>query len=286
MDNLGQTQSSAQASADAHLPNYEAYALRYARHDRLRGENFMAGGADPHEAPMPMDYFVWLVRDGQRVWLVDTGFNREAAQARKREFLRCPIESLSVLGVAPEAVTDVIITHLHYDHAGNLDLLPNARIHIQERELHYAVGCNMCRPIFRAAYTADDVVHVVRGVYRDRVSFHQGDAELAPGLQLYWVGGHTDGLQVVRVHTRRGWVVLASDATHYYENMDAQAPYPIVYHVGDMVAGWEKVKRLAASPQHVVPGHDPEVLKRYPLHNVQPANGKAEIACLHEAASR
>ncbi|MDB5880502.1 MAG: N-acyl homoserine lactonase family protein [Ramlibacter sp.] len=270
---------------DANLPQYEAYALRYATHERTRGDNFIAG-ADPHDASMPMDYFVWLVRDGARVWLVDTGFNRAAAQDRKRTFLRCPIESLSLLGVSPEAVTDVIVTHLHYDHAGNLDLLPNARIHIQERELHYAVGCNMCRPIFRAAYTADDVVHVVRGVYRDRVSFYRGDAELAPGLQLYLIGGHTDGLQVVRVHTRRGWVVLASDASHYYENMEAQAPYPIVYHVGDMVAGWEKVKGLAASPRHVVPGHDPEVLRRYPLHTVQPADGKAEIACLHEAPSR
>jgi glyoxylase-like metal-dependent hydrolase (beta-lactamase superfamily II) len=269
---------------DAKLPQFEAYAIRYATHDRLRRENFIAS-ADLHDTSMPMDYFVWLVRDGARVWLVDTGFNRQAALARKREFLRCPIESLSLLGIAPEAVTDVIITHLHYDHAGNLDLLPNARIHIQERELHYAVGCNMCRPMFRGAYAADDVVEVVRGVYRDRVSFYRGDAQLGPGLQLYWIGGHTDGLQAVRVHTRRGWIVLASDASHYYENMEAQAPYPIVYHVGDMVAGWEKLRSLAPSPQHIVPGHDPEVLRRYPLHTVQPEGATAEIACLHEAPS-
>jgi glyoxylase-like metal-dependent hydrolase (beta-lactamase superfamily II) len=267
------------------LPHYEAYALRYATHGRLRRDNFIAG-ADPHDTPMPLDYFVWLLRAGRRAWLVDTGFNRKAAQARGREFLRCPIESLSLLGVAPEAVSDVIITHLHYDHAGNLDLLPNARIHIQERELHYAVGCNMCKPIFRAAYAADDVVEVVRSVYKDRVSFYRGDAQLAPGLQLYWIGGHTDGLQAERVHTARGRVVLASDASHYYENMEGEAPYPIVYHVGDMVAGWEKLRRLAPSPRHIVPGHDPQVLQRYPPHSVQPEGAAAEIACLHLPPSR
>jgi glyoxylase-like metal-dependent hydrolase (beta-lactamase superfamily II) len=285
MDDLSAIRAGAHETGDGSLPQFEAYAIRYATHERLRRENFIAS-ADLHETSMPMDYFVWLVRDGSRVWLVDTGFNRQAAQARKRKFLRCPIESLSLLGVAPEAVTDVIVTHLHYDHAGNLDLLPKARIHIQERELHYAVGCNMCRPIFRAAYAADDVVHVVRGVYRDRVSFYRGDAQLAPGLQLYWIGGHTDGLQAVRVHTQRGWIVLASDASHYYENMEGQSPYPIVYHVGDMVAGWEKIRSLARSPQHIVPGHDPEVLRRYPLHSVQPEGAKAEIVCLHEPPSR
>jgi len=269
---------------DAALPQYQVYALRYATVDRPRRENFLAG-SDPHDAPMPLDYFVWVVRHGERIWLVDTGFNRQAAEARKRIFLRCPVESLSLLGIAPGEVTDVIVTHLHYDHAGNLDLLPQARIHIQERELHYAVGCNMCRPLFRHAYSADDVVHVVRGVYRDRVSFCQGDTELAPGLQLYLIGGHTDGLQIVRVHTQRGWIVLASDASHFYENMERQAPFPVVYHVGDMVAGWDKIGRLVPSAQHVVPGHDPDVLRRYPAHTVLPGQAGAELVCLHEVPS-
>lgn len=263
------------------LPEYEVFALRYATHERLRKDNFMSGG-DPHDAPMPLDYFVWLIRGEGRAWLVDAGFNEAMARQRERRFLRCPIRSLAALGVAPQDVRDVIVTHLHYDHAGNLDLLPHARIHVQERELHYATGCSMCKPLFRHAFAVDDVVQVVRAVYADRVAFCQGDTTIAPGIETCLVGGHTEGLQVVRVHTRRGWIVLASDASHFYENMERELPYPIVHHVGDMVAGWDRMKRLADSPRHIVPGHDPEVLRRYPKPANVPRELQDEIACLHE----
>ncbi len=266
---------------DALIPEYEVYALRYAAHDRLRRDNFIAG-SDPHDTSMPMDYFVWVIRGAGAVWLVDTGFNADMAQRRGRKFLRCPVRSLAGLGIAPEDIAHVIVTHLHYDHAGNLDLLPRARIHIQQRELHYATGCQMCKPLFRAAFAVEDVIEVVKGVYADRVSFCHGDTRIAPGIETALIGGHTDGLQVVRVHTQRGWVVLASDASHYYENMDAEMPYPIVFHVGDMVAGWDKVRALAESAQHVIPGHDPDVLKRYPAPLGLPEALRGEVVSLHE----
>jgi len=101
-------------------------------------------------------------------------------------------------------------------------------------------------------------------VYENRVRFHKGDSELAPGISLHLIGGHTMGMQSVRVATRRGWVVLASDASHFYANMEQTRPFPIVYSVDDMVAGYEKLRSLAASPAHVIPGHDPLVMQRYP----------------------
>jgi glyoxylase-like metal-dependent hydrolase (beta-lactamase superfamily II) len=101
-------------------------------------------------------------------------------------------------------------------------------------------------------------------VYAGRVRFHDGDAEIAPGVSLHLIGGHTMGLQVVQVATRRGWVVLASDASHFYANMEQVRPFPIVYSVGDMVEGYRKLRALADSPAHIVPGHDPMVMQRYP----------------------
>lgn len=243
------------------IPCYEVFAIRYATVARKRAENFMV--YDPHEGPMPMDYFIWVIRDGQRAFVVDTGFNEEAARARNRVFLRCPIASLTNLGINPEQVSDVILTHLHYDHAGNIKLLPNARIHLQESELQYATGKYMQYDLLRHAYAADDVVDIVRGVYQKRVDFYEGNAVLAPGIELIHVGGHTKGLQAVRVHTERGWIVLASDASHFYDNMHLESPFPIVFHVGDMLDGYRTLAGLAASTDHLIPGHDPLVFQRY-----------------------
>ena len=258
------------------MPVYEVFALRYATVERRRPENFMVH--DPHDGPMPMDYFVWVIRGADRTWLVDTGFNRHAAEVRKRTFLRCPIASLIHLGLQPDDVTDVIVTHLHYDHAGNVNLLPQARIHLQEQELQYATGRYMTHPLLRHAYSVDDVVEIIRGVYNDRISFYSGDQEIAPGVQLVLVGGHTAGLQAVRVHTARGWVVLASDASHYYENMQHESPFPIVFHVGQMLDGYRRLLSLADSDDHLIPGHDPLVRQRYPHYHIP----DLDIVCLHE----
>ena len=116
------------------------------------------------------------------------------------------------------------------------------------------------------AYHVDDVVDLVRLVYKDRVVFHDGDAELAPGIQLLLIGGHTKGLQSVRVHTARGWIVLASDAAHFYENAEAGRLFPIVYDVPRMLEGHRRLLTLAGSIDHFVPGHDPLVMQRYPRH--------------------
>ena len=261
---------------DTKTPVYEVFALRYAMAERRRAENFMVH--DPHDGPMPMDYFVWLIRGPNQTYLVDTGFNREAAKERKRTFLRCPVQSLSYFGLQPKDISDVIVTHLHYDHAGNVNLLPNARIHLQEQELQFATGRYMTHTVLRHAYAVDDVVEIVRGVYKERVSFYMGDQEIAPGVQLVHVGGHTAGLQAVRVHTARGWVVLASDASHYYENIHRQSPFPIVFHVGQMLDGYQKLVSLADSSDHLIPGHDPLVLKLYPRWGPE----EADIVCLHE----
>lgn len=264
----------------AMLPQYEVLAVRYATVDRRRRDNFMV--ADPHDGPMPMDYFVWLIRGGGRQYLVDTGFNAEAAAARKRTLLRNPISALAALGVSAEQISDVIITHLHYDHAGNVDLLPRARLHLQESEMQYAVSRYMTYKPLRHAYHVGDVAHMVQRIFDDQVAFHDGDDKLAPGVELVHVGGHTKGLQAVRVHTARGWVVLASDASHYYDNIGTESPFPVVHDVGAMLEGYRRLLSMAESPDHLIPGHDPLVMKFYPAHGQL----GSEIVALHQAPTR
>jgi len=241
---------------------YEVYAIKYAHHERRASENFIGG--DPHDGPMPLDYFVWLVRGAGREVVVDTGFSAAMARKRGRDHLRCPAEALRLLQCDPSSVKDVVITHLHYDHVGNFDLFPAATLHLQDVEMHYATGRHMGEERHRFAYEVEEVVGMVRRVYEKRVHFHNGDEEIAPGISLHLIGGHTMGMQAVRVATRRGWLVLASDASHFYANMEQGRPFPIVFSVPDMVAGYERLRVLAASPAHIIPGHDPLVMQRYP----------------------
>jgi glyoxylase-like metal-dependent hydrolase (beta-lactamase superfamily II) len=240
---------------------YELYALRYATAMRRPAEVFLGG--DPHDADVPMDYFVWVARNDLHTVVIDTGFDDEAARRRGRQLLCEPSAGLRRLEVDSAEVQHVIITHLHYDHAGNLPSFPRACFHLQEREMAFATGRYMAQPCFAHAYDVDCVLSMVRLVYGAQVKFHDGDAEVVPGITVHHVGGHTLGLQVVRIWTRLGWVVLASDAAHYLANMNTGRPFPIVANVMEMTRGWERMRALATRPTYIVPGHDPLVMQRY-----------------------
>jgi len=241
---------------------YEVYAIRYA--ERIGSHNQHLLHPDPHDGPMPMDYFIWAIVGNGRTFVVDLGFEAEEARKRGRTLLRTPAEGLKVLGINAAEVEDVIISHLHYDHAGTVSDFPKAQFYLQDREMSFATGRNMRHKTFNQAFAIEYVIDMLRKVYDNRVVFVDGMEEVAPGISVHHVGGHTDGLQVVRVWTKRGWVVLAADAAHYYENMEAPNPFPLVYNVGDMIDGYRTMALLADSPQHIVPGHDPLVMEQYP----------------------
>lgn len=243
------------------LPTYEIYCLKYAERPGQRSAHFVGG--DPHDVPMPMDYYVWLVRNNERMLLVDTGFDASMA-INGRVLLRKPVEALNLIGVTGEDIREAVITHLHNDHVGTFYDFPNARFHVQDKEMQYVTGRHMRDHIFRRPYEIDHVAGMIRLVYQDRVVFHDGDEEIAPGISVHFIGGHTMGLQSVRVHTKRGWMMLASDASHYYEHFEQDRCFPLVYHLGEMLEGFAKLRKLAESNKHIVPGHDPLVLQRYP----------------------
>ena len=239
---------------------YEVYAVRYA--ERIGSRNQHLLHPDPHDGPMPMDYFVWAIVGNGRTFVVDLGFEAEEAKKRGRTLLRSPAEGLKMLGIDAAQVEDIIISHLHYDHAGSVGDFPNAQFYLQDREMAFATGRHMRHETFNMAYSIDYVIEMLRKVYDNRVVFVDGMEELAPGLSVHHVGGHTDGLQVVRVFTKRGWVVLAADAAHFYENMEEPNPFPLVYNVGEMIDGYRTMRLLADSPKHIIPGHEPVVTAR------------------------
>ena len=243
---------------------YEVTALRYATYaGRRRRENLL--NSDPHDdAPMPIDFFIWVIRNDQRTIVVDTGFDRAEGERRGRAITHLPKDCLARIGVDAAQVRDVVITHLHFDHAGTIEYFPMATFHLQDREMAFATGRYMCNPAFTHAFTPEIVCDMVRAVFKGRVQFHDGDAQIAPNVSLHLIGGHSAGLQAVRVLTRRGWLVLASDVAHFYENHAQQNPFPIICHLGDMYEGFKTISRLASDRKLVIPGHDPLVMQRFP----------------------
>jgi glyoxylase-like metal-dependent hydrolase (beta-lactamase superfamily II) len=245
-------------------PQYEVYALRYAHAPQSAIRHFLLPG--PHDGPMPMDFYVWAIRGQGRTIVVDTGFKEAVARRRRPEwrFLQSPDKALAQIDIDAKSATDVVVTHLDWDHSGNTDFFPKANFHIQDAEVAYRTGRLMTHPFFGMRGEVDDVVAVVRNVYQGRVKFHDGTAEIAPGVTLHLVGGHTAGMQIVRVPTARGWVVLASDASHYWANIRDGHPFPLVLDVGKMLEGFRLMNELADGPDHIIPGHDPAVVERFP----------------------
>jgi len=244
-------------------PLYEVFALRYAHAEgRTQGTNLIF--PDDHAAPMPLDYFVWAVRGGGRTIVIDTGYDAASAARRERPLLRSPIAALAEIGVRADDVEDVVVTHLHADHAGHWHEFPRARFHLQDAEMAFCTGRCMCHEPLRRAFDVEHVKAAVEHVFAERVRFHDGTDEIAPGVTVHLVGGHTGGMQVVRVPTARGTLVLASDAAHFWHNVRRRTPFVLVHNLELMMEGWRLCEALADGPDHIIPGHDPEVLRRFP----------------------
>lgn len=243
-------------------PHYEIYAIKYGERLGTRGGVFMGG--DPHDAPLAMDYFVWAIKSPQRTVVVDVGFSRDEGERRGRRFLRCPTDGLALIGIDAAKIDDVVITHMHYDHAGNLALFPNARFHIQDAEMAYVTGRAMTHGHLRHSFALADVLSMVTMVYGDRVVFHDGRQDFAPGIVLLPIAGHSRGLQSILVNTARGTVIVASDAAHYYESFESERVFNTHENVFEMLEGYRTLRRIAPDDAHIIPGHDPKVLERYP----------------------
>ena len=245
------------------MSEWEVFAVKYAdRNARTRRDSFIFD--DNHDAPHPMDYFMWLLRRGDELILVDTGYDESEAADRDRPIRLDPVEALAPLGVKPADITQLIVTHLHYDHAGGLHLFPNATLHLQAAEMAYATGPCMCHDTLRMPFTAGHICEAIKRLYAGKVIFYDGEAQVAEGVTVHCIGGHSRGLQCVRVLTRAGWMVLASDAAHYYENAFARKPFPIVVDLQNMLDGFDTLESLASARRLIVPGHDPIVRDIFP----------------------
>lgn len=244
---------------------HEVYAIKFAENpDSTRGIAFHGSGGEPHDALMPLDYFVWLIRSPEQDIVVDVGFTSDTAQRRGRVHYREPSAALRLLGVEPETVQTVILSHFHYDHLGDLDSFPSAQFVVQEAEMAFWTGPYGPRKEFARALERHDLERLVQLNYDGRIRFANGTAQITDGITVIAVGGHTPGLQVTRVETASGPVLLAADAAHLYANFEAEAPFSVLTDLRESYRSFQTMKALVDDPSRIVPGHDPRVFDRYP----------------------
>jgi glyoxylase-like metal-dependent hydrolase (beta-lactamase superfamily II) len=238
---------------------YRVYAVQYAERETDASEVFYG---ERERRPMGMAYFVWAVTDGARTVVVDLGFTEAVGTRRGRRFLRSPAEGLAAVGIDASRVERVVLTHLHYDHVGNFALFPRATFYVQAAEVAFWTGRHAHQPLFRHPVEVEDIVDLVRLNYAGRVRFVDGEGEILPGVRVHAVGGHTAGMQILTVPVERGQAVLASDASHYYRNLEENIPFPTLHDLPGTYGAFERIRELASAADLIVPGHDPLVLER------------------------
>ena len=239
---------------------YQVYALKYAERDMPACQFFYR---EASHAPLTLHYYVWLILGGPHPILVDTGFLDDEARARGIRNYVSPAAMVERAGIKPGDVPIALITHLHYDHWAGHSLFPRAEYWIQRDEVAFWTGPFGRYEAFRQSANPDALARLVTLNYANRVRIIEGDREVLPGLRVHCVGGHTAGLQIVTVETGRGTVVLTSDASHFYRNVETRQPVQIMTSLPEMLAAFETIHTLAGAERLIVAGHDPEVADRF-----------------------
>jgi glyoxylase-like metal-dependent hydrolase (beta-lactamase superfamily II) len=240
---------------------WRVWAVRTASADRPARDNYLYPGE--RAGSEAIDFVVFVAACGDEVVVIDTGFSRAAGERRGRHLELSAADAVRAVGFDPAAVRTVVLSHLHYDHAGNIGDFPAAQVVLQRAELEYATGPAMRHDRLNHFFEVDDIVAVVRRLFAGTVTLAEGDHDLEPGFELRLVAGHTRGLQVARIHTERGWLVLACDGVHYFDNLIERNPFPALVDLEQVLDGYDRIEDLASSPQHIVPGHDPRLFARY-----------------------
>jgi glyoxylase-like metal-dependent hydrolase (beta-lactamase superfamily II) len=255
-------------------PVYEIYAISYGVIPDFPVSSLVAGADKSRKLDIQM--MVWLLKGpGGRNVLVDAGFYRDKffQQWKVKDFVK-PSEAIAKVGLKPEDITDLIITHMHWDHADGVDLFPKARVWIQQEEFSYYTAEAWQARNTHGGIEAEDVLALVKLNTQGRVQFIKGDnQEPILGIRCFTGGRHTYASQYVSVNTRSGTAVVASDNLYLYENLDNGAPIAQTLDAASNLRAQERMKQLASRPRLIVPGHDPAVFVKFP----QPGNGVAKI---------
>jgi glyoxylase-like metal-dependent hydrolase (beta-lactamase superfamily II) len=269
-------------------PSYRVLAVHYAERLTTFSDAYYRWSTygEP-DGPLQVSYYFWILEPlhapGSPPIVVDCGFEPALGERLGRQCLCPPAEALARLGVDPAAVDLLVISHIHWDHVGNLHLFPHARMPVARAELEFWTTDPVAqRPQFAAHADPDGIERLRRAAAEERVEMIEDRADVAPGITAVRVGGHAPGQLVFEVAGEHGPIVLASDAIHYYDELERERPFGIFTNLADMYRGYATLKRHAASGAAVIPGHDPSVMRWF--HELE-GDAAGLAVCLTDTAS-
>ena len=248
----------------ASAPIYEAFAIRFGTLPAFPVSGLVSGAERGRTLDIPV--MVWLLRgnNGRNV-LIDSGFYRPKFLERwKPRDFRSPADAVAAAGLKPDDITDIVITHAHWDHVGGVDLFPKATVWIQREEYAYYTGEAWHARNTHGGVDDEDMLALVRINLAGRLRFVNGDdQEIIPGIRCYTGGKHTYQSQYVAAPTASGTAVFTSDNVYLYENLEKKAPIAQTLDAASNLRAQDRIRALASDPRLIVPGHDPAVFTRF-----------------------
>jgi glyoxylase-like metal-dependent hydrolase (beta-lactamase superfamily II) len=244
---------------------YQVFLIRYGTREAQRSSVFLEYHLyDEPDGPIGMDYFFWVLRGRDGDIVVDTGFSAAGGAKRQRDTVIEPMQALADIGVTPSAVKLLVMTHLHYDHTGHIDAFPEARILIPRSDYEFWTSPHAKQPLFHHSVEDDELELIKRAHDDGRVELFERRAEVAPGVEILEVGGHSPGQSMLLVPTSEGTVLLASDAVHYYEEYERRMPFVTLASIVEMLDSFDTIDEILNDGRaaHLVSGHDPETFER------------------------
>jgi glyoxylase-like metal-dependent hydrolase (beta-lactamase superfamily II) len=255
------------AEAAGPAPQYEIYAVKYA--GPFPRKLAMVLWNEGWEENIEVNYYVWAIKGKDETIVVDAGTGLTEASKRKLKGYVNPLDALKRIGVDESRVNKVIITHMHFDHVGGMEIFPQAfpkaKFYIQKKEYDFWVKHPFVkRPPF--SWVADPLAIKATADLEetDRLVLICGDQKIMPGIEVLISPGHTIGLQTVAVHTAKGTAIVASDCLHVHRAFRENNTSILITDLIGWIESYDKLRAKATSIDLVFPGHDLSMATDYP----------------------
>jgi glyoxylase-like metal-dependent hydrolase (beta-lactamase superfamily II) len=260
-------QKSSIAEAAGPVPQYEIYAFKYA--GPFTSSVAMVFFNEEWDKTIERNYYVWAIKGKDGVTVVDAGTSLSQQSKRNLKGYVNPVEALARIGVDGSNVKRVIITHIHFDHVGGMEMFPQAfpqaKFYVQKKEFDFWIKSPVAKKRPFVGITdplANQIVADMEGT--DRLQLICGDQIILPGIELLLTPGHTLGLQSVAVNTAKGKAILASDCAHIARSFKEDNPSCLIMDMVGWLGSYEKLRAKASSIDLIFPGHDVMMLRDFP----------------------